>query len=1372
MASPYSRPVAFVRLAISLVIFLALTACGGGGGGSSTPTVTPPPAAVDTTAPVISLEGDAEMTVEQGADFVDPGASASDDTDGTVSVSVSGSVDANTAGTYTLTYTATDAAGNEASAERVVTVEDTTDPVITLNGDAAITIAEGDGYDELGASASDNIDGALSVTISGAVGIEPGVYTVTYSAVDAAGNAVSILRTVTVEAAPTGGGGSDGGDGGNDGGSGGGETPADTTAPVVTLSGPSSLNVEQGTSFMDPGASAQDAVDGAVQVTVSGSVDVDTAGTYTLTYAATDRAGNTATVERTVTVADTTAPVVTLIGSGSITLATDATYSESGANATDSVDGVLAVTITGSVGSAAGEYRITYSATDAAGNTGSVQRIVTVQGEDTSTEGGTQTVLSQGSVDSTWDRGINAFDAAIGYADCSNDGGAGCPSIAWEFVSDAARGDVLQVTHANNGQLAGLFFASSTGVDLSGFANGAIEFDVKVVSGDPEITMKIDCGYPCTSGDNALGQRGVGDWESISIPMTTLTSGQFLKSNETQLNLAQVNTGLVIWASKFQDTVFQLDNVRFTGFDPDAGTAPPVVTVAFNLTTSGLGSYSDTINPASYKCADDYGAWLYNAGVIPFTNLGTCDNVASARPVKRTPQLAGDAAQTHTMTHRWWGSVSFIGEMRIGDPNGAGYITPDPFIARLNERGIRVMGIPTGLSAGPAGFGYTIPDPFAEVFDGAAIGNSAHNNMEAKLLDYSEGAITAGWYDGNTLVMEATFVYGSPYIFFEVYSGSPQIKTWPDATSGQRGIWHEGGNSLGVWTAIAGGRNNFLVVGDAGTTFSNADSPTVTISVPSGSFTLAWAPDESAAKRQALETYARNIVRDVTIDYSVDRSDNSVTVSHRYLDSSGSEVTTLAGLMPLHWKRATGLTYEASTRSARGVIKFAPTSAFDYELPSVGVLPSLPVIDGSLNETTLRNLVTDFVDRGAGYWNTANDTYWNGKAVGRLSEVLALADQLGMITEATTLRDWLKTELADWMSAENQGTLDDGNYFVYDEDWSTLLGMEESFYAHTLLQDHHFHYGYFVRAAAEVCRVDKAFCSAEQYGPMFELLIRDYAGGRDDPMFPYLRNFDPANGFSWASGEVNFARGNNNESTSEAANAYGAMVLYGLATGNDEITERGMYLHASTSASYWEYWNDIDGWRGGDADARNFPSGYPRITTSIIWGEGSAFSTWFSPAYAHILGIQGLPSNPLIMHVGLYADYLDDYVTLGLEESSNGKPSGLPPGQWTDLWWNLWAMTDADAAIADYEATASYEPEAGETPAHTFHWIYTMRALGELQTGTGAITANHPAAMVFETTAGVTSYVVYNYSDTSINVTYSDGTVVTAAANAFTIEQR
>jgi formylglycine-generating enzyme required for sulfatase activity len=78
----------------------------------------------DTTAPVVTLSGDAAMDWEVGKAFVEPGYSASDDVDGDLSldVVVTGSVNVQVAGSYTLTYTATDAAGNSGTAERVVTV--------------------------------------------------------------------------------------------------------------------------------------------------------------------------------------------------------------------------------------------------------------------------------------------------------------------------------------------------------------------------------------------------------------------------------------------------------------------------------------------------------------------------------------------------------------------------------------------------------------------------------------------------------------------------------------------------------------------------------------------------------------------------------------------------------------------------------------------------------------------------------------------------------------------------------------------------------------------------------------------------------------------------------------------------------------------------------------------------------------------------------------------------------------------------------------------------------------------------------------------------------------------------------------------------
>ena len=979
-------------------------------------------------------------------------------------------------------------------------------------------------------------------------------------------------------------------------------------------------------------------------------------------------------------------------------------------------------------------------------------------------------VLSAGSASATWDLGIGAYDV-LAPTDCRNDGGAGCPSIGWREVVDDDRGNVLEVEHSNSGDFALLYIQSNTAQDLSGYANGALEFDIKVISGDPNITVKLDCGYPCSSGDQYIGERGLDAWEAVKLPMSQFNAEGF--------EITAVDTGIVIWATNTTGTVFRLENVRFTGYDPDLDGGDG----SYNIVPMGLGSYSNVINPDSYRCTEDYGFWLYNAGVIDATNLGTCSNVTNAQPVKKMPQVAGAAALTHTMTHRWWGSIPFGSEA---------YITPDPIMARLSGNGVRITGIPSGLNVFTSmpgcaaddsacvdisdnNFGYVIPAPDEEVMEAIAIGNTSHSNMTTKLLDYSEGAVTAGWFDGANLVMKATFVQGSPYVYFEVYSGDAQLKSLRPS-GGERGVWHEGGDSIGIWTNVAGIRNHFMVVGDAGTSYTNVNSEVVTIDSPTNGFTLAWMPTTGASVtselRAIVQAQARNVVDEVIIDYSVDRSTNSINVSHHYRDAAGAPIETLAGLMPLAWKRTDSLNTLASVRSARGVIKYSAVSSFDYELPSIGVLPSLPIVPNSLNGAQLTDLVDAFVAAGPTDWNSADDTYWNGKALGRVAEVLALAHQLEMTEATATLLNWVKGELADWMTAERDGALDSVNYFVYDADWNTLLGMDESFYSHALLQDHHFHYGYFIRAAAEVCRIESEFCGPQQYGPMFELLIRDYAAGRDDPLFPYLRHFDPAFGFSWASGAANFNRGNNNESTSEAANAYGAMILYGLVTGNDDIAERGMYLHASTAASFWEYWNDIDGYRGVDIEKRNFPLAYSRITTSIIWGDGADFATWFSRRYAHILGIQGLPSNPLIMHVGLHADYLDDYVYLGMAESrkvGNGKPSGLPAGLWSDLWWNLWAMTDADSAIADYEATTSYEPEAGESPAHTYQWLYTMRALGELQTGTGELTADYPAAMAFKTRVGVTNYVVYNFDAAPKTVTFSDGTVVQAPPNTFTV---
>lgn len=786
----------------------------------------------------------------------------------------------------------------------------------------------------------------------------------------------------------------------------------------------------------------------------------------------------------------------------------------------------------------------------------------------------------------------------------------------------------------------------------------------------------------------------------------------------------------------------------------------------------GAGSIADVINPAGYGCVVDYGNWIVSAGVV-LPGIAGCDpkgdpnGVPYGSPTKIYPHLVGPAAARPTATHRWWGSVPFYGEGQVNG-SGAGYLTADPIFARVSNRGLRVLAIPNGLRGDPNQFTYPVPTPSSEVFDGIAIGNSLYAGMNAFMKDSSDGSITVEWRSGPTPVMQATLVHGSPYVFFEVYSGTPVIRT-KAATGAEKGVFLQTSNALGVWTNVASVRNHFLIVGDGATTFTNPGATETPFTPANNRFTLVWLPvtgtdSPTAAMIADFQQYALNRVAKVSIGYAVEPATQAVTVTHDYLDANGAGVTTMAGMMPLHWKRSSQPLSAYKARSARGMIRFAPTSRFSYRMPFVGVLPLLPNQLTPGDDARLRALVTEFVAAGPASWNAKRDTYWSGKAYGKVAEVAAIARSLGMSAEANAMINWLRSELQDWFSAGSTAVPDATKYFSYDRDWATLLGHEESFGTQQQLNDHHFHYGYFIRAAAEVCRVDASWCAAGAYGPVIEMLIRDFAAGRDDPMFPYLRNFDPANGFSWASGHANFALGNNNESTSEAANAYGAIVLYGLITGNQELVNRGVYLHASTTAAYWEYWNNLDAYYGKTGDDNNFPGGYSKLATSIIWGAGGVFSTWFSGATAHVLGIQGLPLNPLVLHIGQYPDYLGAYVTLGLSQSSNGQPSGLPPGQWTDIWWNILAMTDAQRASNDFDGVnLNYTVEEGETKAHTFHWIQAFKALGQVESGRGTLTADYPAAVAFRK-SGLLTYLAYNLGSSAIRVTFSDGMAMNVPA--------
>jgi len=240
---------------------------------------------VDNTPPVLTFTGGAVSLLECGSPFVEPGVEATDNCDAEVQVvsDADTQVKIGVPGTYRVNYSATDGTGNTQSVSRLVVVEDNTKPEITLNGAAALTVECTSAYVDAGATATDACDGDLNakMTVSGANvnTSQPGVYSVRYNVIDAAGNvADQVTRTVTV---------------------------VDRQVPTVRLNG-GNVTVDCGDSFDDPGATASDVCDGDLteDIVVSGlNFDTETEGVHTVTYTVRDGAGNVGSASRTVTVA-------------------------------------------------------------------------------------------------------------------------------------------------------------------------------------------------------------------------------------------------------------------------------------------------------------------------------------------------------------------------------------------------------------------------------------------------------------------------------------------------------------------------------------------------------------------------------------------------------------------------------------------------------------------------------------------------------------------------------------------------------------------------------------------------------------------------------------------------------------------------------------------------------------------------------------------------------------------------------------------------------------------------------------------------------------------------------------------------------------
>jgi endo-1,3(4)-beta-glucanase len=153
---------------------------------------------------------------------------------------------------------------------------------------------------------------------------------------------------------------------------------------------------------------------------------------------------------------------------------------------------------------------------------------------------------------------------------------------------------------------------------------------------------------------------------------------------------------------------------------------------------------------------------------------------------------------------------------------------------------------------------------------------------------------------------------------------------------------------------------------------------------------------------------------------------------------------------------------------------------------------------------------------------------------------------------------------------------------------------------------------------------------------VMDLLAADIATPADTGFFPQWRPFDAYASHSWASGTSPFADGNNQESSSEAVNAWAGLALWARARGDKATEQQATWMHSLETQTALAYWLAPD---------MSAFSGFQHHIVGIGWGAKRDYATWFSPDPTAILMIQVLPASPSAGYLAASPDRVSAAIT-------------------------------------------------------------------------------------------------------------------------------
>ena len=470
---------------------------------------------------------------------------------------------------------------------------------------------------------------------------------------------------------------------------------------------------------------------------------------------------------------------------------------------------------------------------------------------------------------------------------------------------------------------------------------------------------------------------------------------------------------------------------------------------------------------------------------------------------------------------------------------------------------------------------------------------SQATDFQMTRYDKVSASLTYKDADGSS-IGRLTLAEGVPYVHYRaLVDGTITLKDIAPSQSD---------NNTPKYLRYTKANHDYVALVDNNSTVTTTGQ-TANIKLDKGSLVTFYAlPNDG---KDTLREYAGNEIKSVDTSYSVSSKTAKTTLSYNTVNNKPTVYAPMGYMRSDQSDQPIITTYD----NIYGRMQAHAGNELTTSAPIV--VPSNRLDIAHLTSAHKETLIATLEDDAAKTNITAQDSYYAGKQLGRAANLLDLATQLDQPETAGKLQTIIKDELTKRL---------DGDYFYYDEKIKGVAAETKAFGSEDF-NDHHFHYGNFIYAASILGSNDGKFLV--DYKNKVNLLVADIASYDPSDAFPIQRNYDAYAGHSWAAGLAPFADGNNQESTSEAMNAWNAVSLWGQLIDNQRLTETGKWMLATESATA------RSAWRTPPAEISN-RSNYTSPITSLNFGGKLTYSTFFSDEPNAKLGIQLISMNPFM----------------------------------------------------------------------------------------------------------------------------------------------